>query len=166
MSYNWTWEKNSMSCIFQKKKKKKQVSHYGTWDKIKRINTSAGTRTRVLSRSQLGSSDDNPYTTNVIKTWGTRVFARGPPPHYWLGPTVFDCADQTGCGKFTVVWPQMIISDNMRVYIGPRLSPKKKVKCFPRDPQNDNFFHQVLLSWPWIRMPGCWSWPRMRNKKK
>ena len=77
-------------------------------------NTSAGTRTRVLSISTVGSSDDNPYTTDVIKkklsinkTWGTRVFARGPPPHYWLGPTVFDCADRTGCGKFTVVWPQM-----------------------------------------------------------
>ena len=47
------------------------------------------------------------YDAKKTYTWGTRVFTRGPPPHYWLGPTMFDCADRTGCGKFIVVWPQM-----------------------------------------------------------
>ena len=45
---------------------------------------------------------------NLQRTWGTRVFARGPPPHYWLGPTMLDCADRTGCGMFIVVWPKML----------------------------------------------------------
>lgn len=54
---------------------------------------------------------DNCWKQRVTKnnlTWGTRVFARGPPPHYWLGPTMLDCADRTGCGMFIVVWPQML----------------------------------------------------------
>lgn len=51
-----------------------------------------------------------------IETWGTRVFTRGPPPHYWLGPTMFDCADRTGCGKCIVVWPQMIVVLQIGIY--------------------------------------------------
>lgn len=57
-----------------------------------------------------------PQKKEKWETWGTRVFTRGPPPHYWLGPTMFDCADRTGCGKLIVVWPQMKGHHEVRIY--------------------------------------------------
>ena len=32
-------------------------------------------------------------------------FARGHPPHYYLGQNVLNFADRTGCGALTIVWP-------------------------------------------------------------
>ena len=32
-------------------------------------------------------------------------FARGHPPHYYLGQNALNFADRTGCGALTIVWP-------------------------------------------------------------
>ena len=32
-------------------------------------------------------------------------FPCGPPPWYWLGSTLVNFADRTGCGGFKVLWP-------------------------------------------------------------
>lgn len=43
------------------------------------------------------------------KNCSTPGFPHGPPPQYWLGDMVLDFAEQTGCGTFTTLWPQMEI---------------------------------------------------------
>ena len=49
----------------------------------------------------------NPLASKFCKKPQHPGFPCGPPPWYWLGGTLVNFADRTGCSAFKVLWPWM-----------------------------------------------------------
>ena len=63
-------------------------------------------------------------------------FPRGPPPQYWLGDTLLNFADRTGCGAFKVLWPQILFA-LIRGNIYIIFVMKARLQTQARRPQRD-----------------------------